>query len=53
MRDDPVISRIRQARHSISKKCGHDPKKLITYYMQRQKINSSEHSKEKMQGNII
>lgn len=37
MKDDPVISRIREARHRISAECGHDPKKLVKYYMERQK----------------
>ena len=37
MKDDPVISRIRAARHSISKECEHDPKQLVEYYQKRQK----------------
>ena len=37
MKNDPVISRIRAARHRISEECGHDPKKLVAYYMERQK----------------
>ena len=37
MKDDPVISRIRDTRHHISEKCGHDPEKLVEYYMKRQK----------------
>ena len=37
MKDDPTISRIREARHRISEACGHDPKKLVEYYMERQK----------------
>ncbi|MGW8255993.1 MAG: hypothetical protein ACWGMZ_00755 [Thermoguttaceae bacterium] len=36
MRPDPTIARIRQARHQISEKCGHDPKRLVEYYMQLQ-----------------
>lgn len=35
MKDDPTITRIREVRHSISEKCGHDPKKLVEYYIQR------------------
>lgn len=43
MRNDPVIERIRNARKAISEKCGHDPKRLIEYYLERQKIkNESE-----------
>ncbi len=37
MNPDPTIARIREARHRISEKCGHDPKKLVEYYIQLQK----------------
>jgi hypothetical protein len=37
MNPDPTIARIREARHQISEKCGHDPKKLVEYYMKLQK----------------
>ena len=33
---DPVIARIREARHRISEQCGHDPKRLVEYYMKLQ-----------------
>ena len=36
MKPDPVIERIRAARHAISERCGHDPRKLVEYYLQRQ-----------------
>ena len=36
MQPDSVISRIREARHRISEKCGHDPKRLVEYYMRLQ-----------------
>lgn len=36
MEDDPVIVRIREARHRISEACGHDPAKLVAYYLKRQ-----------------
>ena len=36
MKNDLVIDRIRKARHSISTECGHDPKKLVEYYIRRQ-----------------
>jgi hypothetical protein len=36
MKPDPSIARIREARHRISEKCGHDPKKLVEYYMKLQ-----------------
>jgi len=34
---DPTIARIREARRSISEKCGHDPKRLVEYYTKLQK----------------
>jgi hypothetical protein len=37
MEQDPTIERIRDARRLISEKCGHDPKKLVEYYMQLEK----------------
>lgn len=37
MKDDPVIQAVRDARHQISESVGHDPKKLVEYYRQRQK----------------
>ena len=37
MKDDPAIERIRAVRHQISEECGHDPKRLVAYYMKRQR----------------
>jgi len=36
MDSDSPLARIREARHSISEECGHDPKRLVEYYMQLQ-----------------
>jgi len=36
MKDDPIISEIREIRHRISEKCDHDPKKLVEYYIKLQ-----------------
>ncbi len=36
MKNDPVLNRIREARHRISAQCGHDPQKLVQYYMELQ-----------------
>jgi hypothetical protein len=36
-KDDPAITRIRKARHSISEGCGHDPQKVVSYYIELQK----------------
>jgi hypothetical protein len=35
--DDLTIKRIREARHSISEKCGHDPQQVVDYYLELQK----------------
>lgn len=40
MKDDPVIARIREVHHRISEACGHDPRRLVEYYLKRQ----GEHS---------
>jgi hypothetical protein len=34
--EDP-IERIRRARHEISAKCDHDPRKLVEHYIELQK----------------
>jgi hypothetical protein len=33
---DPVIDEIRETRHRISERFGHDPERLVAYYMERQ-----------------
>jgi hypothetical protein len=35
--DDPTIARVREARHRISEACGHDPQRLVDYYIELQK----------------
>ena len=35
--NDPVIERIREARHKISEENAHDPEKLVAYYIELQK----------------
>lgn len=32
----PVIDEVRQVRHRISERCGHDPERLVAYYMELQ-----------------
>lgn len=32
--EDPGIEWIRRIRHRISEECGHDPHRLVEYYMQ-------------------
>ena len=34
---DPVIDEIREARHRISARFGHDPTRLVAFYMELQK----------------
>lgn len=36
MKDNAVISRIRDARHRISQRFDHDPRKLVAHYMELQ-----------------
>jgi len=51
MEPDPTLQRIREVRHRISEECGHDPKRLIEYYMNLQEqyrdrlVSSSEREK--------
>jgi hypothetical protein len=33
---DPVIDEIREVRHRISERVGHDPARLVAYYMELQ-----------------
>jgi len=35
--EDPVIDEIREVRHQISERFGHDPSRLVAYYMELQK----------------
>jgi hypothetical protein len=37
MNKDEAISQIRKIRHTISEEYGHDPKKLVNYYIELQK----------------
>ncbi len=46
MKNDLALDEIKKIRHTISRECGHDPKKLVEYYMKRQrsKQNTSRHA---------
>jgi hypothetical protein len=35
--NDPVIDRIREARHQVSEEHAHDPEKVVAYYIELQK----------------
>ena len=39
MIEDPTLERIWEARRIIFARCDNDPKKLVAYYMERQKQN--------------
>ena len=41
--EDEEIARVRAARHRISAQFGHDPYKLVAYYMERQ-----EHHRDRL-----
>jgi len=46
MKDDPAIGSIRSVRHMISEECGHDPKRLIAYYRERQRVREAQQEKD-------
>ncbi len=37
MNSEPTLIRIQKARQRISAKCGHDPSKMLKYYIELQK----------------
>ena len=39
MKDDPVIAEIRCIRHQMSAKFGHDPKRLIKFLQEQEKLH--------------
>ena len=40
MKDDPVIAEIRRVRHELSEKFGHDPKRLLEFLQEQEKLHS-------------
>jgi hypothetical protein len=42
MKDDPAIKRIRDVRHQISKEYGHDPKRIVGYYIELQRQRQAQ-----------
>lgn len=45
---DPIIDEVREVRHRISVRCGHDPDRLVAYYLElqqqfRDRLISNEH----------
>ena len=39
MKDDPVIAEIRRIRHELSERFEHDPKQLIKYLQEQEKLH--------------
>jgi uncharacterized protein with NRDE domain len=37
LKDDPAITEIRETRHKISEEFGHDPQRIVAYYMELQR----------------
>jgi hypothetical protein len=37
MTTDPLVAAIREARHQISAEFNHDPRRLVAYYLERQR----------------
>ena len=42
---DPTISRIREVRHLISEKFGHDPRRIVAHYLKLQEEQERERAK--------
>ena len=47
MKADPVIDEIRKVRDEISRECGYEPRKLVSYYKRLQKEASAASSKRR------
>ena len=53
--NDPVIDEIREVRHRISARFGHDPARLVRFYLEMQKqyqdrlIETTENTKRRIQ----
>lgn len=48
---DPAIEQIREMRHRISEEHEHDPKKLVSYYVELQKKYQAQYLDETKLGN--
>jgi hypothetical protein len=42
MTEDPEIKAVRDARHKISARLGHDPRRILEYFTERQKRYDKE-----------
>jgi DNA polymerase/3'-5' exonuclease PolX len=53
MQEDQAIAEIREVRRQISEECGHDPRKLVTYYKElqlrhKERLLAAEEGKEEV-----
>lgn len=51
VKPDPAIEQIQAVRHRISEEYGHDPQKLVDYYIELQKQYQSRYLDEAKQDN--
>jgi hypothetical protein len=42
---EPVIDEVRAIRHRISARHGHDPRRLVEYYLERQQVGAPPEAK--------
>jgi hypothetical protein len=43
--NDPVIDEVREVRHQISARFGHDPRRLVAYYLEKQEADEAAKKK--------
>jgi hypothetical protein len=47
-----VISEIRETRHRISERFGHDPRRLVDYYVEQQRRQRSQSNAENLASEV-
>ncbi len=40
MKDDPIITEIRHIRHELSEKFGHNPRQLVKFFQEQEKLHA-------------
>jgi hypothetical protein len=58
MQEDQAIAEIREVRRQISEECGHDPRKLVTYYKElqlrhKERLLGPAESKEEVANDLV
>ena len=58
MQDDQAIAEIREVRRQISEECGHDPRKLVSYYKElqlrhKERLMRLEEGKEEVANDLV